>query len=130
MNSKAIGERTEGIILAHLLKKGYSVSIPFGNNQRYDMIVDTGERLLKVQCKTGAFTNGCVSFSTSSVNGFTGQRTNYRGQIDVFLVYCSHTDKVYIVPVDAAGKSGMLLRVDINRSGMKRHINWAENYLL
>ena len=48
-NSKAIGETTEAVILAHLVRRGDSVSLPFGNTQRYDMIVDRRDKLIKAQ---------------------------------------------------------------------------------
>ncbi len=112
MNSKAVGEVTEGIILAHFLKSGKSVSIPFGNNRRYDMILDDGDSLLKVQCKTGKIKNGCVMFWACSTNGFTGTKTGYKGQVDLFMVYCPDNGKVYRVPVDKIGETQVTLRID------------------
>lgn len=52
-NSKSVGERSEAAILNWLIQLGYAVSIPFGNNQRYDLIADDGKGLIRVQCKTG-----------------------------------------------------------------------------
>lgn len=130
MNSKAIGEITEAIIISHIVKMGWSVSIPFGNNQRYDLIVDCNNGLLyKAQCKTGRLQNGCISFNTSSVNGFTNTRYGYDGQIDTFLVWSEYTDKVYSIPISTVGKPGsVLLRVDMNNGGNPSKIRWAQDY--
>ncbi|HEY7181644.1 MAG TPA: group I intron-associated PD-(D/E)XK endonuclease [Blastocatellia bacterium] len=38
----------------------FAVSIPLGGGAPYDLIVDTGERLLKAQVKTGRLRNGCL----------------------------------------------------------------------
>lgn len=131
MNSKAKGEISEGQVVAHLLKLGYSVSMPFGNNQRYDLIWDDGSRLWRVQVKTANFSKGCLIFSCASINGFTGARTPYHGQIDVFLVYSPHTDKVYRVPVEETGTSSIWLRVDpAHKFGPKSTIRWARDYEL
>jgi hypothetical protein len=111
MQTRVIGERTEGIVLAELLKRGYTVSIPFGGSQRYDFILDDGQRLLKAQCKTGRMRQGTLVFNTCSVNGLTHVKADYRGQIDVFLVYSSDTAKVYVVPVDEVGRREGWLRV-------------------
>lgn len=127
-NSKAKGERTEGIILAHLLKQNYSVSMPFGNNQRYDLIVDDGEKLLKAQCKTARYSNGCVLIPTCSKNGFTGVRASYQGQIDIFLAYCPQTDRVYRVPVEICPSTEVRLRVEQNRGGAVSNIRWAAEF--
>lgn len=54
MNSKSVGEITEGIVLAKMLRLGYVALIPFGNNQRYDLVVDKGDgAFIRGQCKTG-----------------------------------------------------------------------------
>ena len=79
-------------VMLALRELGYAVSVPFGENTRYDLVLDDGERLLRVQCKTGRLTKGCVEFRTSSSyahhpNPKPTQR-HYRGQIDCFAVYC------------------------------------------
>lgn len=130
MNTKAVGELSEAIILAHLMKKGWSVSLPFGNNQRYDMLIDTGERILRAQCKTGRWLNGCVEFASSSKNGFTGVRTPYTGQIDAFLVYSPKTEKVYLFPAEQAGPTFVRLRVEPNKGGATSGIKWAADYIV
>ena len=130
MNTKSVGEKTEGIVLGHLLRLGMSVSLPFGNNQRYDLIVDDGGRLLKVQCKTGQFKNGCVTFWACSTNGFTGEKKGYKGQIDLFFVYCPELDKIYRVPVADIGETQVALRVDPPRIAQKRRIRWAKDYVV
>lgn len=131
MNPKAKGEISEGVILAALLKKGFSVSIPFGNNQRYDFIVDEGTRLLRVQCKTGRVVNGCIVFSVTSKNGFTGERRGYSKQADVFLVYCPQVDQVLWIPVDKSFRSEMRLRIDPLKKGAPLStVKWARDFLL
>lgn len=40
MNSKNKGNIGEAIILAEFIKYGIQVSLPFGDNARYDMIAD------------------------------------------------------------------------------------------
>jgi hypothetical protein len=130
MNTKAKGELTEGIILAELLRQGYAVSLPFGDNQRYDLIIDDGRRLWKAQCKTGHLVNGCVSFQVSSKNGFTKQRKAYHGQVDIFFVYCPETNTVYRIPPEITGKNERRLRVTSNRGGAVSRIKWAKDFLV
>jgi len=66
-NTKALGEVTEGVILAHLLRRGEVVLLPFGNNQRYDMVVDRSGLLIKAQCKTGDYDKARSAFVPTSV---------------------------------------------------------------
>lgn len=130
MNSKTKGNISEAIILAHLLKSGHSISIPFGNNSRYDLILDDGAHLLRVQCKTATYKNGCVVFSIASVNGFNGKKTNYVGTIDLFIVYCPQLDSIYKIPIqEAPTKSSMVLRVDAPKLNTNtKSIKWASKY--
>lgn len=129
-NTKATGERSEAAILARLLSLGYSVSIPFGNNQRYDMIVDSGSDLLRIQCKTGRLYGGCIVFATSSKNGFTNVRRHYRDDIDAFLVYNAILDRVYCIPIAAAlPASEMRLRIEPLKSmAPKSTVRWAKDF--
>lgn len=129
VNPKARGERSEAHILAAVVERGYAPSIPFGNNQRYDIILDDGKNLLRIQCKTGWVENGSLIFQTSSKNGFTGKRTAYTGQIDFFLVYSPETKKVYKVPVEAAPKNCMYLRLETLKSNApKKSVHWAKEF--
>lgn len=129
MNKKGIGELTEASILPRLLARGWSVSIPFGNNQRYDFIVDDGSRLHRVQCKTAWTADGSVVFSACSKNGFTGKRKNYHGQVECFLVYHPPTGKLYAVPVGATRNTDVFLRVAPFASGGDRlGVKWARHF--
>lgn len=130
LNPKAIGERSEGIVLAELMKLGCVVLLPFGNNQRYDLVVDEEGTFVRVQVKTCWWKNGCVGFKTNSVNAFTGQRKTYFGEADVFMVYSEYTGKVYRLPVAEAGSSATHLRVDPIRGGATSGIRWAKDYEL
>jgi hypothetical protein len=119
---------TEAVILAHLIQRGDTVSLPFGNNQRYDMIIDREGRLVKAQCKTGRLRNGVVLFNACSFNGFTGAQRDYRGQADVFLVWCHELRTLYEVPVEACGKRMVALRVQPPRNAQRARTRIATAY--
>ena len=48
-----VGHRTEAAILSELVRRGYAVLLPFGVNQRYDLVLDLEGRFVRAQCKTG-----------------------------------------------------------------------------
>lgn len=97
MNTKQIGELSEAFIVAKLLEAGYSVSRPIGDNQRYDLIIDSDGELYKVQCKTANVeANGSISFPLCSTYAHRGgARKNYLNQVDFVMAYCSETGEVY-----------------------------------
>ncbi|WP_266075151.1 group I intron-associated PD-(D/E)XK endonuclease [Haladaptatus caseinilyticus] len=53
MNTKGKGGETEAEIIHTFISRGYSISVPFGDNDKYDIIVDSGQNICRVQCKTG-----------------------------------------------------------------------------
>jgi len=128
MNPKAVGERAEAMILAAVVARGYSASIPFGNNQRYDLIIDDGRDLFRVQCKSGWLYRGSVHFTTASHNGFTGERRQYDGQVEFFLVYEPVSGKIYKVPAAGAPRSQMSLRLAKQKPRGRRSARWAKDF--
>lgn len=54
-NSKKQGDIGMCYAIAYYSKLGYTVSIPVTDSQDYDIIVDTGNNLLKVQVKTTSY---------------------------------------------------------------------------
>lgn len=130
MNPKGIGEVSEAIVLAELLKLGKVVCLPFGNNQSYDLVVDDERGFTRVQVKTGRIGNGCVVFDTCSRNTITGARTAYAGRADEFMVYCPANSTIYRIPVQACGGNATSLRLEPPRGGATSRIRWAADYEL
>lgn len=104
MNSNLYGKITEVEILNYVIKKGLSVSIPFGDKDRYDQIWDINNKLYRIQIKTchqrkdkqGKLTNAIEFNCYSSSNG---KRLVYsKKDIDFFATYWN--EKVYLIPVE------------------------------
>ena len=128
-NPKAIGEQSEAMILARFLSKGEIVSIPFGNNQRYDLLLDRNGSFVRVQCKTGRIRKNTVKFNCCSTSGGKSKK-NYKGQADLFAVYCPDNNSVYLVPVLDAPSVTCMLRINTPKNkGKQKTIRYAEDYL-
>lgn len=127
-----VGLRTEGAILADLVRYGYGALVPFGANQRYDVVVDVGGRLVKAQCKTGRFHHGAVRFSPISVraNMTRVQVRHYDGEVDLFLVHCTATGRTYAIPQEEATTRETALRVELPANNQHKRFRWARDYLL
>jgi hypothetical protein len=112
-NTKDTGDETEARIIHALIERGYSVSIPFGDNDGYDLIVDTGTELLRVQCKTAWREDDCLRFKTASkttVDGTTEMR-DYEDEIDAFAVRSKDDGELYWVPEKDVGRKSTYLRI-------------------
>lgn len=129
MNTKDKGDATEAKVIHELITRGFSVSVPFGDNDKYDLIVDNGHSLLRVQCKTGWREDECVRFKTASKTTVDGEvrRTDYTGEIEAFAVRCKDTERLYWVPEEDAGQKNTYLRVTDPKIDHPS-VNLAEEY--
>lgn len=121
---KAVGDRTTLAVMLALMTLGHNVAVPFGENTRYDLIVESEGKLQRVQCKTGRLRNGVVVFRTASSyahhpNPKPRQR-HYRGQVDAFAVYCPETCGVYLIPIDSLPADAASLRIAPTRNGQRK----------
>ena len=107
-----VGLQTEAAILSQFVRRGFSVLLPIGVNHRYDLLLDLDGTFVRAQCKTGRLRNGVVEFAPRSTRANRRQIFNrgYRGEIEIFLVYCRELDRIYAVPVDEAPRTQMLTR--------------------
>lgn len=130
-NTHRVGDLTEAIVMAELLKVYQCVLLPFGNGRRYDLVVDDGERFLRVQCKTGRLRRGCVLFNARSTHWHRGGKDHgYRGQVEFFGIYCPETEMVYLVPAEDVTESIGSLRIEPTGNNQQQGIRWAKQYEL
>ena len=127
-----VGQRTEATVIARLVAAGHAVLLPWGPNQRYDIVVDWEGRFYKVQIKTARFERGAIVFATRStrINSTRVFSRGYRGEVDLFVVYSAHTDKIYAVPPEDVGEAAGTLRVDPAANNQARGVHWAADYEL
>jgi len=130
---KDIGDGTTVAVILALRNAGYAIFMPFGENTRADLIIDDGEELSRVQCKTGRLRRGAVLFRTCS---FYGHHPNpkvpsrhYLNDVDYFAVHCPETSGIYLIPIaELPLTSQAALRVEPPRNNQRRRIRLAERY--
>ena len=99
---------------------------------RYDLVLDDGAQLVRLQCKTGRMRLGAVEFATASSyahhpNEKPTQR-HYRGQVDAFAVYCRETGGVYLIPIEELPLDRAYLRVSAPLNGQRKRVRFAKDY--
>ena len=129
MNSTRVGSVAEAAVLSSLLRVGHDVLTPFGGGLGYDLAYDDGDRITRVQVKSGKLSGGVIRFNTASI-ARSGERVGYAGRADEFGVYCAEIDRVYLVPVGLMSRNGGWLRVAATRNGQSKGILWAKDYEL
>jgi hypothetical protein len=105
-NTKRRGESAEAQFISRAISLGFSVLKPWGDSDRYDVVIDHGSGFWRAQVK---YTD-CYRRSEYRLT-LTGCGVTYtKAQIDFVVAYVVPLDMWYIVPIEAcAGKSGMHL---------------------
>jgi hypothetical protein len=130
---KDIGDKSTLAIMYALHAAGYEISLPFGENTRYDLIMDDRARLSRVQCKTGRLRRGVVVFKTSSSYGDHPSphvtTRDYLGEVEYFAVFCPETGAVYLIPIeDLQTRCEARLRIEPTRNAQKARVRQAAQY--
>jgi hypothetical protein len=130
---KAIGDRSALAIMYALRTHGYDLLVPFGENTRYDLVIDDGEQLAKVQCKTGRIRNGAIVFKVCSSYAHHPNPKNrfrpYGDEVDYFGVCCPDNGGVYLVPSrDLPNRFQVLLRLEPPKNAQRLHVRFAAAY--
>jgi hypothetical protein len=130
---KDIGDRTTLAVMLALRELGFAVLVPFGENTRYDLVIDDGAKMAKVQCKTGRLRKGAVLWSMCSNYGHQKNprvvHRDYQGEVDYFGVFCPETQGVYLIPIaDVPMRRQGSLRVTPPKNNQQKSIRGARQY--
>ena len=112
-------------------EKGWICSIPYGNSGRYDLLVDSGDRIYKIQCKSahrnknGSYT---VNTSNTALKSSGNVRKYYtKDQIDFIFTFIE--DQAVFIPLEMIEKSqSKIFRVKLPKSGTKSNCNLIQDY--
>lgn len=106
--SKAQGELTELMFYTLAYRKGWIVSKPFGDNARYDFIVDATGRLSRVQVKSTSVkdhTGRHDRYTAVIAHGCKGKLRYTKNDVDLIAVYVIPENAWYIIPIAELGGS-------------------------
>ena len=132
LTSKQKGNLTELQCLTAFITEGCSVSIPYGDNAKYDFIADVDGKLLKIQVKTSSQKNEGVAihFSCRSTHvnckGVINEKYS-ANDIDFFATYWNN--QCYLVPIKECSTE-KTLRFVPPASGQLKGISFATDYEL
>ncbi len=131
---KAKGDLAEIMIAADLIRRGYKIAIPYGEDWDFDLIVCRDERLERVQCKYTC-SDGIVDYARASSQSLTKGKVKTikrytASTIDWLAVYDATTDRCYYVPASelGAGMRLLSLRLQPTRNCQRRRVRLASNY--
>ena len=103
-NSKAQGNIGLGSAIEYFTRNNFIVSVPLNDSQDYDLIIDDGIKLQKIQVKTSRsktkYGSYCVDLRVSGGNATNKsivRKTSKETQYDLLFVLCDDGTK-YLIP--------------------------------
>lgn len=108
MTTKQIGNIGEAKVLSEFVRLGVPVYLPFGDNEKADLIADFNGKLNRIQVKTSQkiIDGDKVRFSlvSSTVHRQNGVKHIYtEDEIDYFAFYNLERDRVYLISIKEEG---------------------------
>jgi hypothetical protein len=102
------------------------------DDQRYDLVLDLGTEVLRVQCKWAARVGDVVAIRTrTSRRGPKGHihRSYGPAEIDAIVGFCSATGRCYLLPHElSVDRAMVLLRLEPTKNNQAAGIRWARDY--
>lgn len=126
------GDLAVAALTMKFLKMRYVVLRPVTEMSRYDLVIDRGMGFETVQSKCASYRNGTLIFSASSSHYHRGvlESRSYRGQCDLFGVYCIELDLCCLLPVGDVGEKKGYLRIDDTKNGQYGNVRFAREYII
>jgi PD-(D/E)XK nuclease superfamily protein len=102
--NKAFGEAAEAAFLAKATNLGFGVAKIWGESERYDFILDSGQKLWRIQVKSCWRSDGSRYSLKTSASGlrYTSE------EIDFIAAYIVPENLWYVIPVCVAACRGLM----------------------
>ena len=127
MHKKTQGSVAELAVAARLMREGWHVLVPYGENTRYDLVAEQNGRFIRVQVKYVTPKDGTLRVNCCSSNNWS--RLQYTAdEIDAIAVYDPLSEKIYFVPVDKLRKGAMRLRLSPTKNRQKAKVRFADEF--
>lgn len=134
MNTKNIGNIGEAKVLAKFVELGIPVYLPFGDNEKADLIAEFNGKLNKIQIKTSIKAeNGKMIFdiTSSTQHRKNGVKHIYTSnEIDYFACYNINRKCILLFKVDEVPNTTITIRYEKPKNGQITGIRFEEDYLI
>lgn len=127
-NTKGRGDLAELEVLRFFHRCGYSVSIPFGENNPYDVIAESPSgKLYRIQVRWCSWEGDALNISLRIISK-NYVRTIELARIDAFAVFDG--EHVYVIPTSCLGacRATFSLRRAEAKNGQKKRINEVHHF--
>ncbi len=127
MHKKTKGSIAELAVASRLMKDGWRIALPYGENTRYDLVAERDGRFVRIQVKYVTPKNGKLHVQSRSSNNWSVLAYTAK-QIDAIAAYNPVDDSVYFIPVKDIGRTATNLRLDPPKNNQKAKVRYARDY--
>lgn len=126
---KRQGSIGEVMVVAEAIRRGYKVAIPWGEDSKYDLIVDRSGKLERVQCKYTKSNGEVVIARCRSANNWSQIKYSC-DDIDWLAIYDLTSQKCYFIPssILEEGRAQINLRIKPTGNNQNKGVLWAKDF--
>ena len=103
---RSTGQRGELLVAERLIGQGWSVAHPFGDNEPFDLLVNKGERFLRLQVKATLeqhkYKCNRPHYQFQLAHGQSSKTRYTADQVDFFVCCALDSHRFWILPFSAA----------------------------
>jgi hypothetical protein len=126
------GLTTELQCIEKFIQYGFIVSIPYGNNSRYDLLLDGGNgHYIRIQCKTAHLEeNGSYTIKTAnSVATINKNIIKHYNNKQIDFIVSIIDNQLVVIPVDLiSNTNSKIFRKELPQYGAKSNCNLIKDF--
>ena len=126
--TKQKGDIAEAFVTFLLKKNGFTVLIPWGEDNRYDLVSEKNGVFKRIQVKYVSTRNGGLEVAIRSVNNYNIIHYSSK-DIDIIAAYSPEQNKVYLIPLNSVkNRSQVKLRLTPTINKQNKYVTMATKY--
>lgn len=114
-STKWKGSVAEIEVIRYAVGRGYRVSLPYGEDSPYDLVIERDDRLEKVQCKFVQSDGRVVIVRCRSTNSWATRKYT-PNDVDWIATYDATTQLCYFVPSTLLGEGRAALHLRLSKA--------------
>lgn len=133
MEPKRTGSVGESLVIYEFAKRGIPIFLPFGDNEKIDLLAEFNGKINRIQIKTVTHSlnnqSYVVDLRACKNHKTTPETYHYTNKdIDYYVVVCLDRESVCMIPVDDAPYSSVTIRYGTPSNNQKAFIRNESDY--
>ena len=128
MHTKLKGDIGQLLVAAEIMTRGWHISLPYGENLKYDLIAEKDGIFKRIQVKAVIPKNGVLHINCRSSNNWSVVHYSPK-DFEILAAVDLQSKKVYFIPSDRMHKNLVSLRLVPSKNFQNKNINFADEFI-